>query len=295
MRGIKAIVIIGLAAQVLFLVAVGQSTAARFTDGTQTAVNAFSAKTMQTPALIATTSGATVTLDWTNPDALAGANASFIVQRASGDCSAPGEFTALPGSPFTATTLTATDAPAAGGVHCYSVQSALYSWRSQAATAAATLQQSGIPTFRLRSGAPGVCSAAASLQAGAGDGNVVIRRDSSVLFAAPASEGAARVPAGDHVATLSFPGISSSRNVSYTVQLGICRDGVFTSLASESDGFRLDGSGATRILTLRVANEVALPSGTYLAVRITNERSQNLRLNGPNGQSTLEAPAGAGY
>ncbi|MEZ4553424.1 MAG: hypothetical protein R3B59_05895 [Dehalococcoidia bacterium] len=295
MRGIKAIVIVGLAAQLLMMLAVGQSTAARFTDDTRAAANAFSAKTMQTPALTATTSGATVILDWTNPDAPAGANASFIVQRASGDCSAPGEFTALPGSPFTATTLTATDAPAAGGVYCYSVQTALYSWRSPTATAAATLQQSGVPAFRLRSGTPGVCFAGASLRVAAGDGNVVIRRDSDALFAAPAAEGAARVAAGDHVATLSFPGISSSRNVSYTVQLGTCRNGVFTSLASASDGFRLDGSGATRVLTLRVSNEVALPSGTYLAVRIINERSQNLRLNGPQGESTLQAPAGASY
>ncbi len=295
MRGLKAFVILGLLAQLVFLLAVRESTAARFTDQSVSAANAFSAKTMAASALTANASGATVSLGWTNPESLSGPDAGFIVQRASGDCTSPGAFAALSGSPFAATTLATTDAPGANGTYCYSVQSALYSWRSATATAAVTVRIVTVPKLRLLSADPGVCAAAGSLSAATGASNVVVAARGSVVFAAPATEGLTNIPAGTHLLTISLPGAGSPTNVSYTAEIGTCAGATFTTLASASDSVVLDKADQTRVLEIRTTAAVTLSAGTHLAIRVTNHGASNLKLTGNQAESTLVAPAGAGY
>ncbi|MFN8584028.1 MAG: hypothetical protein U0446_01715 [Dehalococcoidia bacterium] len=295
MRVLKAFLVPGLLIQLLALLLVQHSTSAQFTDQSQSTTNAFAAKTMRAPALTATASGATVSLAWTNPDALSGPNASFIVQRASGDCTAPGVFTTLSGSPFATTTLATTDAPGANGAYCYALQSALYSWRSSTVTAAATVRVVTVPKLRLLSADPGVCGAVGSLSTMTGASNVVISARSSVIFAAAPTEGLTNVPAGAHVLTIALPGVGSPASVAYTAEVGTCAGTTFTSLGNASDSLVLDKADQTRVVNVRVATGVTLNAGTYLALRVTNNGSANLKLTGNQAESTLEAPAGAGY
>src|SRR5947208_632960 len=88
-------------------VALGQRySEARFTDAGQSSSNTFTTKRLQPPTLTTAANGSVADLSWTNPDALSGPNASFAVERANGDCTAPGTFAAITGSPFAITALT---------------------------------------------------------------------------------------------------------------------------------------------------------------------------------------------
>lgn len=296
MHALKPLLVLAALALALALLLSQHSTSATLTDASASTANAFATRSLQAPALIATASGASANLSWTNPDALSGPDASFIVQRASGDCTAPAVFTPLTGSPFATAVLATTDTPGASGTYCYQLQSALHSWRSPAATAAVTLRVVTVPKLRLLAADPGVCGAGRSLSAAIGAANVVVPGRSSVTFAAAPAEALTSVPAGTHVATLVFPGVpGAARSVSYTVELGTCAGTAFTPLAAVSDAFVLGRDSATRVLNLAIPAPTTLNDGTYLAVRITNHAGQNLRLNGPTGESTLDAPAGGGY
>jgi hypothetical protein len=171
----------------------------------------------------------------------------------------------------------------------------LYSWRSTAATTAATVHIVTLPKLRLLAADPGVCGAVGSLSTGVGASNVVVAAHAHVIFAAAASEGLTGVPAGAHTVTLLFPGSPSGGSVVYTVEVGTCSGTAFTALGSVSDSFVLGRADQTRVMSVTTPRSVTLGAGAYLALRVTNSGASNFKLTGNQAESTLEAPSGADY
>lgn len=301
MRRLHLVLAFGLLVQLLTLSLAQHSTGATLTDQSLSAKNAFVAKTMQPPALSATVAGSSVSLAWTNPDALSGPNASFIVQRAAGNCSAPGTFSPIAGSPFATNIPTMSDTPGAPGTYCYAVQSALYSWRSAAGAAGSTNQRtvtvlSPVTAVYVSSAASGVCGTAATLTAGSGGGSVTLGSGVGQVFAAPKAEALTGVPGGTHVARIEFPATASSGTVNYSVEIGVCGASGFRSLGTQTDRFSLGNNPRTRTLSITVSAATPLGADEYLAMRLVNTGTRQFTVgSSSNGVTRLTAPAGATY
>lgn len=267
-------------------------TDATFTDRVLSDGNTVAAGNLQPPVLTATVSGTTVSLSWTNPDGLSGPNASFVLQRASGSCTAPGTFSPVSGSPFAITTLGTTDSPGTG-TWCYAVQARFHNWLSPFGTGSSVNQKTAtvsapIQTLGLNDQSSGSCSG--MTLGAASSGNIGLNSGAGGnIFVAPASLGLTQIHAGTHTLTLKRTSSGGNANATVSATIGYCENGTFTALATSATvNITFD---QTVHLTMNVGTTVALSPTRLLAVRINVQPAISIVASA----SSLSAPPGYPY
>jgi hypothetical protein len=266
-----------LAIAVSFVASRSASTDATFTDRIASIDNDVKNGNLQPPVLTANVSGSTVNLSWTNPDLLSGPNASFIVQRASGNCTSPGTFSPISGSPFSGTSTT--NSPGTG-TWCYVVVAKYYNWTSPFGTSAsvnqktATIAATATGFYLSKQTSAATC---ADYQLATSLGNVNNDGDDTIskLTGSKIWTYTTKPPNGIGTGTFTFAinGRAESGPVNLVLEVGYCASNVqgnFVAVGSTSVTFTQSATNNVQTFTGTVPTAHTLTGVQTLAIRIRN-------------------------